>query len=56
MKKTFTFKNPVKPKRLEAKALEQKQYAQRIVPDKTKYSRKRKEKDYELRYDDEPTK
>ena len=55
MKKTFTFKNPVKPKRLEAKALEQKQYGHRIVPDKTKYSRKRKEKNYELRYDDEPT-
>ena len=55
MKKTFTFKNPVKPERAEAKALQQKQYAQRIVPDKTKYSRKRKGKRDGL-YDDEPTK
>ena len=54
MKKTFTFKNPVKPKRVDARALEQKQYDQRIVPDKTKYSRKRKEKNNGFNYDDEP--
>ena len=53
-KKTYTFKNPIKRRGAEAKALQQKQYGHRIVLDKTKYSRKRKEKNNGYIFNDEP--